>query len=218
ESWYLPASDSSKQLPLPAMIIAHGNAELIDHWLPIVDQIREMGVGVLLVEYPGYGRSEGEPDEASLTETFIAAYDSLIRRPGVDAARIILLGRSVGTGPICALAGARPSAAMILMSAFTNISALASDYYIPGFLAKDRFDNLELIRSYTNPILFVHGSRDRLIPYKHSELLLAASQNAELITYDKGHNDLIDDWNLFWNEVKEFLIRSGILDEDRIAL
>lgn len=214
ESWYLPAAYSSGQLPLPAMIIAHGNAELIDHWLPIVDQIREMGVSVLLVEYPGYGRSEGAPGETSLTETFITAYDSLINRPGVDAVRIILLGRSIGCGVICALAGARPSAAMILMSPFTNISALASDYYIPGFLAKDRFDNLERIRSYTNPILFVHGSRDRLIPYKHSKLLLAASQNGELITYDRGHNDLIDDWSMFWNEVREFLIRSEVLNEN----
>ena len=215
ESWYLPSLDSSRQLPLPAMIIAHGNAELIDHWVPIVGQIRAMGVGVLLVEYPGYGRSEGEPGEASLTETFIAAYDSLINRPEVDAARIILLGRSVGTGAICALAGVRPSAAMILISPYTSIIALASDYYLPGFLAMDRFDNLELIRSYDNPVLFVHGSRDRLVPYSHSELLLAASQNGELITYDKGHNNLIDDWNLFWNEVREFLIRSGILNEDK---
>ena len=61
EAWYLPASDSSKQLPVPAMIIAHGNAELIDYWPPIVQEIREMGMSVLLVEYPGYGRSEGKP-------------------------------------------------------------------------------------------------------------------------------------------------------------
>ena len=77
ESWYIPASDSSERLPLPAMIIAHGNAELIDHWLPIVAGIREMGLSVLLVEYPGYGRSEGKPSEASLTETFFTAYDAL---------------------------------------------------------------------------------------------------------------------------------------------
>ena len=214
ESWYLPASDSSAQLPLPAMIIAHGNAELIDHWLPIVNEIREMGISVLLVEYPGYGRSEGKPGEASLTETFITAYDSLVSRPEVDAARIVLLGRSVGSGAICALAGVRPSAAMILMSPYTSISALASDYYLPGFLAKDRFDNLNLIKSYVNPVLIVHGSSDRIIPYKHSQKLLAASQNGELITYDRGHNDLIDDWKRFWNEVRPFLIRSGVLNEE----
>ena len=214
ESWYFRASDSTGQLPLPAMIIAHGNAELIDYWLPIVSDIREMGISVLLVEYPGYGRSEGKPDEASLTEAFITAYDSLLKKPEVDSARIVLFGRSIGTGVICALAGARPSAAMILMSPFSNISSLASDYYLPGFLAKDRFDNLELIRSYDEPVLFVHGSRDRLIPYKHSKKLLAASRNGELITYDKGHNDLIGDWKLFWNEVRPFLIRAGVLVED----
>ncbi len=214
EAWYLPASDSSEQLPVPAMIIAHGNAELIDHWLPIVSDIREMGISVLLVEFPGYGRSEGKPSEASLTETFITAYDSLISKPEVDAARIVLFGRSVGSGVICALAGARPSAAMILMSPFRSVSSLASDYYLPGFLAKDRFDNLDLIKSYNNPVLFVHGSRDRIIPYKHSQKLLAASRNGELITYDRGHNDLIDDWNRFWNGVRPFLIRSGVLNED----
>ena len=219
ESWYFAASDSSEQLPVPAMIIAHGNAELIDHWLPIVSDIREMGMGVLLVEYPGYGRSEGKPGETSLTETFIAAYDSLISRPEVDAARIVFFGRSIGSGVICALADTRPSAAMILMSPFSSVSSLASDYYLPGFLAKDRYDNLSRIRSYKNPILFVHGSRDRIIPYKHSQKLLAASRNGELITYDRGHNDLIDDWNRFWNEVRPFLIRARILgDDDVIAL
>ena len=213
ESWYLPVSDSSEQLPAPAMIIAHGNAELIDSWLPIVNEIRKLGISVLLVEYPGYGRSEGEPGETSLTETFIAAYDSLISKPEVDAARIVLFGRSVGSGAICALAGARPSAAMILMSPFSSISSMASDYYLPGFLVKDTFDNLSLIKSYNNPILFVHGSRDRIIPYKHSQKLLAASRYGELITYDKGHNNLIEDWNLFWNEVRPFLIRSEVLNE-----
>ena len=218
ESWYFPASDSSKQLPLPAMIIAHGNAELIDHWLPIVSGIREMGIGVLLVEYPGYGRSEGKPGEASLTETFITAYDSLISRPEVDASRIVLFGRSVGSGAICALAGVRPSAVMILMSPFSSVSSLAADYYLPGFLVMDKFDNLELIKSYNNPVLFVHGSRDRIIPYKHSQKLLAASRKGELITYDRGHNDLIDDWNRFWNEVRPFLIRAGVLSDDKIPL
>ena len=214
ESWYFRASDSFIHVPLPAMIIAHGNAELIDYWIPIVRHIREMGISVLLVEYPGYGRSEGKPDEASLTETFITAYDSLLSKPEVDSARIVLFGRSIGTGVICALAGARRSAAMILMSPFSNISSLASDYYLPGFLAKDRFDNLDIIRSYDKPVLFVHGSRDRLIPYKHSKKLLAASPNGQLITYDKGHNDLIDDWKLFWNEVRPFLIGAGVLVED----
>ena len=212
EAWYLLPSDSSKRLPAPAMIIAHGNAELIDHWLPIVQEIREMGMSVLLVEFPGYGRSEGTPDEASLTETFITAYDSLVSKPEVDAARIVLFGRSIGSGVICALAGVRPSAAMILMSPFGNVSSLASDYYLPGFLARDKFDNLNIIKSYDNPVLFVHGSRDRIIPYKHSEKLLAAARNGELITYERGHNDLIDDWSLFWNEVRPFLTRAGVLN------
>ena len=214
EAWYLPASDSSKQLPVPAMIIAHGNAELIDYWPPIVQEIREMGMSVLLVEYPGYGRSEGKPGEASLTETFITAYDSLVSKPEVDAARILLFGRSIGSGVICALARERPSAAMILMSPFSSISSMASDYYLPGFLAKDKFDNLDLISSYDNPVLFVHGRKDRIIPYKHSEKLLAAARNGELITYERGHNDLIDDWSLFWNEVRPFLIRAGVLNEN----
>ena len=214
ESWFLPTLDSSMQSPGPAMIVAHGNAELIDYWPPIVQEIREMGVSVLLVEYPGYGRSEGTPGEASLTEAFITAYDSLLSKPEVDAARIVLFGRSVGCGVICALAGKRSSAAMILMSPFSSISSLASDYYLPGFLAKDKFDNLNLIRSYDSPVLFVHGRRDRIIPYRHSEKLLSASLDGELITYERGHNDLIDDWSRFWNEVRPFLTRAGVLTEE----
>ncbi|MDH3224273.1 MAG: alpha/beta hydrolase, partial [Gemmatimonadota bacterium] len=70
EAWFLPALDRE---PAPAVVFAHGNAELIDHALFDGRGLRELGLSVLLVEYPGYGRSEGRPSRNSIEETFLAA-------------------------------------------------------------------------------------------------------------------------------------------------
>ena len=80
------------------VIFAHGNGELIDYWPDELKKFNDFGLGVLLVEYPGYGRSDGTPTQKSISEAFEAAYDMLVSRPDVDAERIILFGRSVGGG------------------------------------------------------------------------------------------------------------------------
>ncbi len=68
EAWYLPPAAGSP--PAPAVIFAHGNGELIDFWPPLLDRFARMGVGLMLVEYPGYGRSAGSPSQAAIAETF----------------------------------------------------------------------------------------------------------------------------------------------------
>ena len=79
-------------------MFAHGNAELIDYWPEEFDEPRRWGAGVLLVEYPGYGRSDGAPSQDSITESMLAAYDWARQHADVDASRIIPYGRSLGGG------------------------------------------------------------------------------------------------------------------------
>jgi len=94
------------------MIVGHGNAELIDFCQIDFEPFTYLGLGVLLVEYPGYGRSEGTPSQKSITETFVKAYDTIAARKDVDTEKIILFGRSVGGSAVCALSLERPSAAL----------------------------------------------------------------------------------------------------------
>ena len=211
EAWYLPPAASRSQLPAPAVIFAHGNAELIDYWPEVLKNFSRMGIGLLLVEYPGYGRSSGRPSEQSIQHTFVAAYDALVSKKEIDPSRIVLFGRSIGGGAVCALSRKRPSAAMILMSAFTSVQAMASKFGMPGFLVRDPFNNLQTVAHYRQPLLVIHGQHDNIIPPVHGAKLHAAAENGTFITYRAGHNDCPPDWNLFWKDIESFLSDSGII-------
>lgn len=187
EAWYLKPQRGKS--PHPVMIVAHGNGELIDDNLADGLYMAARGVGVLLVEYPGYGRSPGRPSMKSISRTFISAYDMISQRPEVDSSRLIFFGRSLGGGAVCELSRHRPSAAMILMCTFTDTRFFIKRYLAPASLTRDPFDNLEAVSDYPGPILIIHGKQDEVIPFRHGKRLYEAAPNAQMISYDCGHND-----------------------------
>ncbi|HWI16542.1 MAG TPA: alpha/beta hydrolase [Vicinamibacterales bacterium] len=206
EAWYLPPIDIDGQ-PAPMLLFTHGNGELIDYWPDEFDQPRKMGMAVLLVEYPGYGRSDGAPSEGSITEGVVAAYDWAAQQPQIDKTRIIPYGRSLGGGAATALSRARPVPAVILESAFSSVAAFASGFGAPKFLLRDRFDNEAAIASFKGPVLIVHGDRDTIVPPAHARVLAAASPNTTLRYLPCGHNDC----RRPWNEVITFLLRFKLI-------
>ena len=208
ETWFLPPETRQ---PSPAIIFAHGNAELIDMWPETLKRFTKLGIGVLLVEYPGYGRSEGSSSQSSVSKTLAAAYDMLVERKDVDDSKIILWGRSIGGGAICSLAAQRPSAMLVLMSTFINIRSLTKKYLFPGFIAPDLFNNLAVVRSYKGPVLIVHGKNDELIPYKHGLKLYKAAKQGTLLTYNCGHNDCPSDWDKFLQDIEPVLHKAGLI-------
>ncbi|MFC1830199.1 alpha/beta hydrolase, partial [Thermodesulfobacteriota bacterium] len=208
ETWFLPAVRQQDAKPAPAVIFAHGNGELIDFWPHELKKFTHLGLGVMLVEYPGYGRSEGAPSQRSIAETFITAYDRLAERDDVDGSRIVLFGRSLGGGAVCLLAARRPSAALILMSTFTSARSFASRYLAPQFLVRDPLDNLPVVESYAGPVLIMHGTHDEVIPYRHGVSLHRAAKQGKMITYNSGHNDCPPNWGVFWQDVESFLSES----------
>ena len=211
EAWFLPPANLSDSQPAPLVIFAHGNAERIDDCVGELIQFREWDMGVLLVEFPGYGRSEGKPSQASITETFISAYDLMTRRKEVDASKIIFYGRSIGGGAMCALSKHRPAAAILLMSTFTSVRSFAWRYLIPAGLVRDPFDNLSAVRKFQGPLLILHGKHDEIIPYAHGKSLHQAARNARLLSYECGHNDCPPDWSQFWGDVKTFLREADLV-------
>jgi hypothetical protein len=209
EAWYLPPKSGEK--PSPAVIFGHGNGELIDYWPNELGPFAWMGIGLLLVEYPGYGRSVGVPTQKSISETFTRAYDLLAARPDVDSRRIVFFGRSLGGAAACDLALKRPSAALILMSSFKSVKAFALRYLAPAFLIRDPFDNLSAVRRYEGPVLVIHGKADELLPLAHGQALRAAARDGKLIIYEAGHNDCPPDWAVFRRDVEDFLRAAGVL-------
>jgi pimeloyl-ACP methyl ester carboxylesterase len=211
EAWYRPPAAGAAAGPAPAVIFAHGNGELIDFWPPVLERFARLGVGLLLVEYPGYGRSAGSPSQAAIGETFTRAYDRLIARPDVDPERIVLFGRSLGGGAVCELSLTRPARALILMSSFTSVRAFAIRYLAPAFLIRDPMDNLAAVRRFEGPVLVIHGRSDEVIPFAHGKALAAAAHDGKMIAYDAGHNDCPPDWEVFWRDVELFLHDAGVL-------
>jgi uncharacterized protein len=211
EAWYLPPQTWDAGQPAPLFIMGHGNGELIDFWIEPVAELRQMGIGVLLVEYPGYGRSAGQPSQAGITEAFVAGYDAMLDHPDIDPARIVFFGRSVGGAAVALLSTLRPSAALILFSTFTSMRDLATERYLPAFGVRDPFDTLAAVRAYTGPVLVIHGTQDRLIPYAHGVRLYEAAADGELVPLTCGHNNCVSRWDAFWQSLRPFLTRADVL-------
>lgn len=206
EAWYLPPLVAMPG-PAPLVVFTHGNGELIDDWAEAFEPPRRWGAAVLLVEYPGYGRSTGSPSQGSIAATLRSAFDRMTARAEIDPDRIIAYGRSLGGGAACALARERKVAALVLESTFTSVRRLARGFGLPGFLVRDPFDNLDALRAYPGPVLIVHGERDEIIPAEHARALHAAAPRSRLALEPCGHNDCQRPWPL----LREFLLENRLL-------
>jgi fermentation-respiration switch protein FrsA (DUF1100 family) len=212
EAWFLPAIRKTDVARRPVVIFAHGNGELIDDWPHLLAPYRWMGVSVVLPEYRGYGHSAGLPGETVIRDDFVAVYDHVIGRADVDASKIILHGRSLGGGVVCALGRVRPASGLILESTFTSVTDVARRWLIPKAVLSHPFDNESVVRDFARPILIFHGERDRVIPYSHARRLERVARSARLVTYNCDHNDLPRTQDGFWAEVEAYLREIGALD------
>jgi hypothetical protein len=161
---------SALYLPNPVarytLLVSHGNAEDLGddrYWL---EDLRRAGFSIFAYDYEGYGTSEGKPGEQSLYEDEAAAYDFLAVILKTEPDRIIIFGRSVGTGPATYIAARRPSAGLILQSPF--VSAFRVLTKIP-LLPFDKFPNGKYIRHVHSPVLIMHSHGDSVIPFWHGQ-------------------------------------------------
>lgn len=211
EAWYMPGFGRIDKRPGPAVIFAHGNAELIDHNAKALMEYRYMGIGVLLCEYRGYGRSAGSPSQAAITDDFIKAYDWLAARPEVKPDEIIFHGRSLGGGVVCSLAQHRKPAALIVQSTFISMKKMAAKYALPAFVVSDPFDNEAAMQSLDCPMLIFHGERDSIIPFAHGEHLASVAKGSTFIKYDCDHNDFPPSEKTYWQDIRTFLTEKGLV-------
>lgn len=211
EAWFLPGTGHHPERRQPLLIFFHGNGEVIDFLPEQLAGARALGMGVLLVEYPGFGRSEGKPNEADITATAVAAFNAAARRHDVDPSRIVAFGRSLGGGAACALARRQPVRAVILQSPFTSIRSFAHQFLLPDFLIRDPFDNLAAVREYAGPLLVFHGRSDDIIPQRHGRELARVARSARFIDLPCAHNDCPPDLAAFWQTVGGWLQEQGVL-------
>lgn len=206
EAWLLkPAAKSGARYPV--LVVAHGNNELIDDLSGLFAVPRRLGWGALLVEYPGYGRSGGSPSQQAIVTAFERALEHLRGRADVDASRLVGFGRSIGGGVICALSTRQPLEALVLQSTFTSVRSFSGRYLLPGFLARDPYDNLAALESFAGPVRIYHGRQDGLIDYAHAERL-AAVAGVQEVELQCGHNDCPLSTAAYWQDLLGFLEQS----------
>jgi fermentation-respiration switch protein FrsA (DUF1100 family) len=189
--WY----DTGGEEPSLAVLFLHGNAGDISHRTPIAQGLLEQGLSVLLLEYRGYGGSEGKPGEEGLSLDAEAGMDFLEGEVG-GAGRVIVFGRSMGGAVASRLAANRSPGALILESSFTSLEGMARVLYriLPPFLfrrLRGRFDTLGELKRVSAPILVIHGTEDEIVPFRMGEELFAASGEPRswLPVEGAGHND-----------------------------
>jgi uncharacterized protein len=206
EAWFLPPLGVEGG-PSPLFLFTHGNGELIDFWPEEFEEPRQAGIGVLLLEYPGYGRSDGSPSEVSITESALAAYDWAQQQPQIDKSRIIPYGRSLGGGAAAILATKRAVPALILESSFSSVAEFAAGFGAPRFLVRDPFDSVAALKAFKGPVLILHGDRDDIVPPAHARVLASAAANPTVKFLPCGHNDCPRPWS----EVRAFLEQHGLM-------
>ena len=179
-----------------AVLFLHGNAGDISNRTPLAQGLLQQGFSVLLLEYRGYGGSEGTPGETGLLLDAEAGMDFLEERVG-DPGRIVIFGRSMGGAVAAALAAIRPPGVLVLESAFTSLEAMARTLYpfLPRFLfrrLRGRFDTLESVRGVKAPTLVIHGTQDEIVPFSMGEELFAGALEAGgwLPIDGASHNDV----------------------------
>jgi fermentation-respiration switch protein FrsA (DUF1100 family) len=187
-AWHVPPRDDK-----PVIVFFHGNGGSL---AGEVDRFRRLigaGIGLVALEYRGYGGSEGSPTEKGLIEDAEAAYAFATAHYPVK--QIVVWGGSLGSGVAVALAAEKPVGRLILEAPFTSTEAVGARHYwyLPvRFLMKDQFRSDERIGKVTAPLMIMHGVLDRTVPYAMGEEMFELANKPKYIVrfLDGGHEDL----------------------------
>lgn len=195
----------------PVLLYFHGNAEAAAHNLPLASELNARGLGVFLAEYRGYGGLSGSPSEKGLYADGEAALSELARL-GIPPSRVVLVGRSLGSGVAVELATRHRVAAVVLVSAYSSIVDMGR--IVAGPLAplavRDRFDSLGKLARVSAPLVLLHGSRDDVVPVAMGRRLAAARPDARYVEVpEASHNDFPGLASLVAEEVDTVLAGRG---------
>jgi len=166
--------------PVPAEITLlwfHGNGGNLSHRYEMIQTLIPIPVNALILDYRGYGRSEGRPGERGLYEDARTAWNFLTRERNIAPDRIVLLGNSLGGAIAIHLATEVKPAGLIVQSSFTSIPEMASEVmpFVPRFLIRTRMNSIDRVPSIRCPKLFIHSPADDVVPYTLGRRLFEAA-------------------------------------------
>ncbi len=193
----------------PLLLFFHGNGECAAWNLPFAAALAERGFDVFLAEYRGYGGAGGKPTEEGLVADGEAAAREA-GRLGYARARLVLVGRSLGTGVATELALRGRGAALVLVSPYTSIVDMGRGLAGPlaPLLVPDRFDNAGKLPRVEGPVVILHGGRDDVVPVAMGRALSSARPGIRYVEVPQAtHNDFPGLVDLLAEEVRRALGR-----------
>lgn len=177
----------------PIIVVSHGNGHNLDkNYYHILHKLSETtGLPVISWDYPGYGLSDGIPNQ----ETINDQYSKLIKNLNHPIDKLILIGQSIGTGHVTWYASNHKCHCVILITPFTSIVKIILPFSIPFI---DAWNSEDCISKIQSPVLIFGALYDNVIPFEHSKILSDNCKNCKFIVKKTGHNDI--DWNYDVND------------------
>jgi fermentation-respiration switch protein FrsA (DUF1100 family) len=185
--WYV-----STPAPRGTVLFFHGNAGNVSHRLDSIAIFHALGLDVFIIDYRGYGRSQGRASESGTYRDAEAAWRYLTAERRIDPARIVIFGRSLGGAVAARLASTVEPAAVIIESSFTSAADVASRLYpfLPvRFLLRLEYPVADDLERSSSPVLVVHSRGDEIIPFGMGRALYeAAPQPKAFLELAGDHN------------------------------
>ncbi|EFJ08629.1 hypothetical protein SELMODRAFT_185236 [Selaginella moellendorffii] len=228
-SWFVKLSNPSLSLKAPTVLFFQENAGNIAHRLEFVQvMMARLKCNVFMLSYRGYGASDGRPTQKGIVLDAQAALDYLLQRKDIDTSRIVVFGRSLGGAVGAALVKNNPGkvSALILENTFTSVLDMAGillpalKWVIGGTEAKgiklmnclvrSPWNTYELVSKIREPLLFLSGLRDEMVPPLHMRQLFdAARHNDKRVFVDFPTGMHMDTWlrggDRYWRVIQLFL-------------
>ncbi len=197
---YLKAPGSEQLL-----LYSHGNGEDIGTILDFLKGFQNRGINVLVYDYPGYGTSSKKPSESGVYAAADAVYKLATQKLNFVPEKIVLYGYSLGSGPSCWLAERYPVHRLILDGAFTSAFRVMTHMKL---LPMDKFDNFSRFKNIDCPILLIHGTEDRIVPFWHAQKnwKVLRGKKQKFWVDGAGHVNISEvAGSLYWDTVISFI-------------
>ena len=200
------------------IIMFHGNAEDIFGARCMGETlVQKLKMNVLIVEYPSYSIYLSEPSADEIINNTTLVYDFIKAKFNIEDKNIYIFGRSIGTSPAIYLASKRKPNALITISAFTSIKAVADNLVgILKIFVKERLTSIDYIKNVTCPIIFIHGQKDPLIPFKET---IKLKDNCDcpfelVLPLNMTHNDFDIDEDII-EPILDFIGKNCSVDKEK---
>lgn len=193
--WWIPHQNNTQDV----LLYFHGNGSNMSGNLGTAQRYHELGFSVLMIDYSGYGRSEGKfPDEAQLYRDSQSAWDYLTQQRHINPENIFLFGHSLGGAIALDLAVRKPNAGgVIVQSSFTSMLQMVTRtrlyrLFPVNLILTQRFDSLAKLPLLRVPLLLIHGTEDRTVPPTMSQTLYDKADVPKQLYFVEGagHNNV----------------------------